>query len=193
MDNLTDLKQIWLSAKTDSLPGAAQMLHMIRKYRSTNLIKKIVLIITAILLTAVMVSVVFLYKSSMLTTKIGEAMIILAGIMLVYTNIRSLGRLHRVKDHTNKEFIAYLEQVQRNRFYYYKKTQVAGLLLVSIGLLLYIYEPVCKNFLWFISAYSVLFIWLLINWLIIRPRAYRRQARKLGETINKMVQISKQF
>ena len=193
MDNLTDLKNIWLSAKTDSLPGVAEMLHMIKKYRSTNLIKKIALIITAILLTAVMASVVFRYKSSMLTTRIGEVMIILAGIMLVVTNVRSLGRLHRVKDHTNKEFIEYLEQVQRNRIYYHKKTQVAGLLLASVGLLLYIYEPVCKSLLLFVSAYSLLFIWLLINWLIIRPRAYKRQARKLEDTINKMVQISKQF
>ncbi len=193
MDNLTDLKKIWLSAKTDSLPGASEMLHMVKKYRSTNLVKKIALIIAAILLTALMVSIVFLYKSSMLTTRVGEAMIILAGIMLVYTNARSLGRLHRIKDNTNKEFIAYLEQVQRNRIYYHKKTQVAGLLLTSIGLLLYIYELVCKNFLLCLSAYTTLFIWLLINWLVIRPRAYKRQARKLEETINKMAQVSKQF
>ena len=193
MDNLTDLKNIWLSANTDSLPRAAEMLNLIKKYRSTNLAKKIALIIVAVLLTALMVSVVFLYKSSMPSTRVGEVMIIMAGIMLIVTNLRSLGRLHRVKDHTNKEFIAYLEQVQRNRIYYYEKTQVAGLLLTSVGLLLYIYEAVCKDFVLCISAYSLLFIWLLINWLVIRPRAYQRQARKLEETMNKMSKVAKQF
>ena len=96
---LNDLKKVWLSADTGSLPGAADMVRMIRKYRSSNLAKKIAMTIVAAVLTALMVFVVFSYKSVMLTTRIGEALIIMAGLLLIISNARSLGRLHRVKDH----------------------------------------------------------------------------------------------
>jgi peptidoglycan/LPS O-acetylase OafA/YrhL len=190
---LNDLKKVWLSADTGSLPGAADMVRMIRKYRSSNLAKKIAMTIIAAVLTALMVFVVFSYKSVMLTTRIGEALIIMAGLLLIISNARSLGRLHRVKDHTNKEFLSYLMQVQRNRLKYYKTTQVAGLLLASSGLLLYIYEAVSANLLLLCVAYVALAAWLYVNWFVIRPRAYRRQAMKLQATIDKASSISKQL
>ena len=193
MDNLTDLKKLWLSADTGNLPRTSEMMHAISKYRSSKLIKKTALIVAAILLTAVMVAVVFNYKSVMVSTRVGEVLIIAAGIMLVVGNIRSIGRLYRVKDHTNKEFIEYLGQVQRNRIYYHKKTQVVGLLLTSIGLLLYIYEGVYKNLVLCIAAYAFIVAYIAVAWFIIRPRAYKRQAKKLEETIKKMESIAKQF
>ena len=107
--------------------------------------------------------------------------------------MRSLGRLYRVRDMNNKEFIAYLEQVQRNRIYYYKNTQVLGMALVGSGLLLYIYEEFSQHVAWCIVAYVLVVSWLAVNWFVIRPRAYWRNARKLEETIEKMVNISRQF
>jgi len=193
MDNLTDLKKLWLSADTGNLPRTSEMMRVISKYRSSKLMKKAALIASAIFLTAVMVAVVFNYKSVMVSTRVGEALIIAAGIMLVVTNIRSLGRLYRVKDHTNKEFIEYLGQVQRNRINYYKKTQVVGLVLTFTGLLLYIYEGVHKNLVLCIVAYSFIVAYLVVVWFIIRPWAYKRQAKKLEETIKKMESIAKQF
>ena len=193
MDNLDDLKKIWHSADTHSLPGTVQMMQAIRKYRSSKLMKKAALVAAAILLTGVSIAVVFIYKSVMLSTRIGEACMIIAGFMLVFTNIKSLGRLYRVKDFTNKEFIDYLEQVQRNRIYYHNKTQVAGLSLVSIGLLLYIYEAVHNNLYLCIAAYAFTAAYLLVIWLVIRPRAYKRQAKKLNGEIKRMLLISKQF
>jgi hypothetical protein len=193
MDNLNDLKKIWLSADTRALPDAAAMKLEAQKYRSGQLVKKSAIVLMSVLLTVVMGSVVINYKSVMLTTRLGEALMILAGLLLVVTNMRSVARLYRVKDMTNREFIAYLEQVQRNRIYYYKNTQVLGMALVGIGLLLYLYEMVSHSILWTFVGYGLTIGWLAVNWFIIRPRAYRRNARKLDEKMKKMAAISKQF
>ena len=193
MDNLNDLKKIWLSADTRALPDAAAMKLEAQKYRSGQLVKKSAIVLMSVLLTVVMGSVVINYKSVMLTTRLGEALMILAGLLLVVTNMRSVARLYRVKDMTNREFIAYLEQVQRNRIYYYKNTQVIGMALVGIGLLLYIYEMVSHSILWIFAGYGLTVGWLAVNWFLIRPRAYRRNARKLDEKMKKMAAISKQF
>ena len=190
---MNDLKNIWLSADTSSLPDTMAMLHTIKKYRSSRLWKKAAVVAAAVALTCLLVLVVFYYKSVTVSTRVGEACMILAGMILVYTNMKSLGRLYRVKDHTNKEFITYLEQVQRNRIYYHTKTQVSGLGLVSAGLLLYIYEGVHSSFYLCVAAYGFVITYILIAWLVIRPRAYKRQAIKLQETIKRMAQLSDQF
>jgi len=193
MDNLNDLKKIWLGADTGSLPAPAEMMQRIAQYRRSKLLKKAALILAAILLTAVMVSVVFLYKSVMLSTRLGEVGIIAAGLILIITNIGSIGRLYKVKDLSNKEFLGYLEQVKINRRYYYRKTQVAGLSLVSVGLLLYLYEGVHQHVLLCIVSYALVAIYLLVMWLIVRPRMYKRQAKKLEATINEMKRLANQF
>jgi hypothetical protein len=193
MDNLNDLKELWLSADTSALPGTGEMMQAIKKYRSTGLKKKIAVVSLAAFFTAMLVFIVFIYKSVMISTRIGEACMVAAGMMLVYTNIKSLRRLYNVKDHTNKEFIQYLQQVQVNRIYYHSKTQVAGFALVSVGLMLYTYEGV-HNILWlFILAYTFLTAYLLVAWLIIRPRAYKRQAKQLEATMAKMKHLADQF
>jgi len=193
MDSLNDLKKVWLSADTCALPDTAGMMRAIHKYRSQKLMKKVALILTAICLIAVMVSVVFLYKSVMISTRLGEAGIIAAGLLLVITNIGSIGRLYDVKNLSNKEFIIYLEQVKINRAKYYRKTQIIGLSLVSVGLLLYIYEGVHIHLWLLLSAYAFVLLYILVMWLFVRPRVYKRQARKLDATISEMKRLADQF
>jgi hypothetical protein len=193
MDSLNDLKTIWLSADTKSLPNSNEIKRMSKKFRDQKLIKKVALIAAAILLTALMVAVVFIYKSTMLTTRLGEGCLIIAGGILVYTNINSIGRFYRFKDHTNKEFIQFLEQTRLNQIYYHKKTQVAGLAFCSVGLLLYIYEFVHERAFLAVIAYSLMILYLLVLWLIVRPRVFRKQTLKLNETINKLERLSKQL
>lgn len=193
MDNLNDLKKVWLNADTSALPDTADMMHVIHRYRSQKLIKKAALILTAVFLTAMMIAVVFLYKSVMISTRLGEAGIIAAGLILVITNVGSIGRLYQVKNLSNKEFIAYMEQVKINRMRYYRKTQVIGFSLVSAGLLFYIYEGVHTHLWLLLSSYAFVLLYILVMWLIVRPRMYKRQAKKLDVTINEMKRLANQF
>jgi hypothetical protein len=193
MDNLNDIRAIWLTAKTDSLPNSDEMLRIVKKFRNQRLRRKLAIIFSALALAALMIVTVFIYKSTMITTRLGEGLAIATCVILVFTNTKSLKRFIDLKECSNKEFIEFLEQTRRNQVYYYKKTQVAGMALSSVGLLLYLYELVYKNVILFIIIYSIAVIWILILWLIIRPRAFKKQGRKLDETMKRLENISKQL
>jgi len=193
MDNLNDLQRIWHTAKTDSLPGSNEIILMSKKYRNQKLAKKVATIIAGLLLTATMLATVFVYKSAMVTTRIGEGFIIIAGLMLVYTNTNSIGRFYRFKDYNNKNFLEFLMQTRVNQIYFHKKTQVIALAFCSAGLLLYIFEPAYGHPLFAIIAYPLIIIYILVLWLVVRPRVFKNQAEKLDKTINKLEQLAKQL
>jgi glucose-6-phosphate-specific signal transduction histidine kinase len=194
MDNLDDLKAIWLTAKTDILPSADEMIRIIKKFRNQKIRNKILLIISAFLSSALMVAVMFIYKSTMLSTRTGEIMLIMACYILAYTNLKSIKRFYSLNDdYNNHEFILFLERTRQNQIYFYKKTQVVALLLSSAGLLLYLYEPVCGHVLAFAIVYTTTIVYLLFMWFYIRPRTFKREAKKLNAMVEQLERISKQF
>jgi hypothetical protein len=193
MDNLNDLKAIWLTANTDSLPASGEMLRMAKKFRNGKIRHKLIMIFIAILLAAIMVFGAINNGLTMLSTWIGEACLIVTCMLLAFTNIRSIRRFIDFKDSTNKEFIEFMEQTRRNQLYYYQKTQVAGMGISSIGLLLYFYEIVYRDTVLFIITYSAAIIYLAVMWFVVRPRNFKRQNLKMDETMRKLHNISNQI
>ena len=135
----------------------------------------------------------FFYKSVLITTRIGEGLIILACGVLVFTNTRSLKRFYALNDCSNREFLAFLEQTRLNQAYYYKKTQVAGLLLSSAGLLFYLYESVYKDIKALFITYFISLLYLLCLWFIVRPRMYNKQVKKLNATMERLKLLADQI
>jgi amino acid transporter len=193
MDNLNDLKAIWLTAKTDDLPGSKEMLRIVKKFRNERLRRKLWIVFVALLAMAIMVVTIFVVRSTAVTTILGESFTIMACIVLIFTNTKSMKRFIDLKDCSNKEFIEFLEQTRRNQNYYYKKTQVAGMLLSSAGLLLYLYEQVQGRLLLGVIIYSIAVLWVLFLWLYIRPRNFKKQAIKLNETMKRLERIEDQI
>lgn len=193
MDNLNDLKAIWMTARTDSLPDSTEMVRQIKKFRDQKIAKKIRAIISAFGFIGIMIVTALVYKQAMPVTHVGQALAIVAGIILAYTNIRSIRRFYELKDCSNKEFLEFLEQTRLNQLYYYKKTQVIGLLLCSASIFLMLYEFIYTNTLLLIGVYSVAVIYLSVVWLIIRPRTFKREAKKLKTTMERLTTISKQL
>jgi hypothetical protein len=193
MDNLNDLKAIWLTAKTDSLPDSHEMVHIIRKFRNKKLLKISALVITAVLLVAIMIWVVFIYKSTMLSTRIGEAFMIIAGIILVATNLNSLLRFYKLRECSNREFLQFLEQTRLRQQFYYQRTQVVAMAFCATGLLAYLYEGVYKNTMLFIGAYAGTVLYLIVLWIVVRPRVFKKEEKKINQQIEKLESISKQI
>lgn len=193
MDNLNDLKAIWLTAKTDALPGSAEMSRIVKKHRNQKLLKTAGLILGALLLVAAMLGVVFEYRSTMITTRIGEALIIAAGIILIITNLSTLSRFYKLTPCSNREFIQFLEHTRVRRLFYYKWTQAIALSFCSAGLLFYIYEGVHQQTGLFVSSYAAVVLYLSVMWLYVRPRVFKKQWDKLSATIEQLEKISKQL
>ena len=193
MENLNNLKKIWLTADTKSLPNSAEMVKIIKKFRNKKLLKIALLVLTAIFLTVMMVFVMFWYKSTMITTRIGEVFIIIAGLILLATNLNSLNRFYKFNDFDNVDFLKFLEKTKQRQAFYYNKTQVVSLSILSIGLLLYLTETALINLKWGIILYLFSIVYFAIVWLVIRPRMYTKQAKKMNETIAKFEMLMKQL
>jgi len=193
MDNLNELKQLWQTANTDSLPALNEMLRMVKKFRNQKLRNKYLIICIAAVLAAIMAVPMFVYPSMMMTTRIGVLLLISSCGLLIFTNTRSLKRFHDLDDRNNKEFIGFLEKTRQNQLYYYKKTQVAGLWLSSAGLLFYLYEFVHNNALLVIIGYSITLVYILVIWFVLRPRKFNKEAKKLNETMERLNTLSKQI
>jgi uncharacterized protein YacL len=193
MNNLDDIKMLWHSAKTDSLPSADEMLQLIKKFRNQKLRYKwmnvIFALLLAILMTAAMVNVHFRF----LTTYIGGSLTVIGALLLAATNLKSMKRFYQLDDTDNLKFLEFLTQTRKNQIYYYKKTMVWIVGLSVAGWILYMYE-LANNFPgWMIFIYLIMTIYLAVLWFVIRPRGFRKDEEKINATREHVENILKQL
>lgn len=194
MDNLDDLKAIWHTARTDSLPSSKEMLQFIGTFRRQKLRTKWLTILFSSIFSCLIIAVLFLMDFQLTTTYIGGALIALGGFLIALTNLRSLKRFSQLQDCTNLEFLEFIEQTRQNQIYYHKITMARVLLLCFVGWLLYLYEPVHQQPLWLIGVcYAAALIYVSILWFVVRPRAFKKDAEKLEATKSRLESISKQL
>lgn len=193
MDNLDDLKTVWHTAKTDRLPTSKEMLKLISTFRNQKLRNKWLMIISCLLFSSLIVGVLFFVSFELITTYVGGGLMAISGLLVAATNIRSLKRFKQLDNCSNLEFLKFIEQTRKNQNYYYKKTMVRGVVLCSVGLLMYLYELISKYPVWLFDIYAVVIIYLAVLWFIIRPRSFNKDAVELDATREKLKTILKQL
>jgi hypothetical protein len=97
------------------------------------------------------------------------------------------------RSNSNSEFIQFLKREQLRQINFYKRTQVAGFILASAGLLLYIFEAVYRNTTWMILAYMLAAAWIGLCWFVVRPFAMKRKMKSLQDTISRLESLSNQI
>jgi len=193
MDNLDDLKAIWHTAKTDSLPSSNEMLRLIRKFRNQKLRSKWLSIITSLLISILITTVLFIVHFKLISTYIGGTLMVVSGLLLAASNIRSLKRFYQLEDCSNLEFLAFIEQTRKNQIRYYNRTMIWIVIICSIGWVLYLYEITYQNPMVCFAVYSVIFIYLAVMWFIVRPRSFKRDAEKLNSMQQRLEKILRQL
>lgn len=193
MDNLNDLKAIWHSAKTDSLPTSVEMKQLIKKFRNQKLRNKWFTIVISCQISILITVVLCITPFKMLITYVGGGLLVASTVLLAATNIKSLKRFYQLDNCSNQEFLAFIEQTRQNQIYYYKKTQTVIGLIWAIGWLLYLYEPVSRHPKWFIWVYGFAISYVLVIWFIVRPRYFKKGAEKLNATRQRLEKISNQL
>lgn|ERR1035437_1830054 len=193
MNNFNDIKNLWQTARIDDLPGPKKIMNTIKRYRVKQVMKRLLLIAFTLIIMAVMIWVVFVYRSSLLSTRLGEACFFLAMFILIGTNANALNRISAQKVCSNDDFIRYLKQEQLKLIAFHKRTQVTGFGLSALGLGLYLFELVYHHTTWLIVGYSLLAIYILVCWFIVRPIAFRKKTKKLREFISTLEKLSGQL
>lgn len=193
MDNLNELKTIWLNVKTTSLPSSNQMVTIIKNNKNKTLRRLVFLVLGAFAMIIFVLFASDVYDFKFISSKIGEALIIFSGLILMITNLNSLNRFYKLKVCSNKDYISFLEQTQVRQLFYFKYTQVAGLAFSFIGLVFYLYELVYQNQLIMLISYLLLLLYFFIVFFHLRPKSYKKGIVKLNLELEKVRRISQQF
>ena len=193
MDRLDDLKAIWHTAKTDSLPTSDEMVQLMSKFRNEKLRNKWLVIVAACLMSSLIIFILFFIDFKMPTTYIGGGLMAASGLLLAATNIRSLKRFYQLDDYSNQDYLHFIEQTLQNQIKYYKKTMVVIMAFSTVGGMLYLYESVRQNPVSLICTYAAFIIYLAFAWFYVRPRKFKKGVAKLNATRQRLENILNQL
>lgn len=194
MENFDDLKAVWRTVPLHGLPSSAEMALTIKKDRKEKLRKLLLVIAGAILLIlAAALEIQSLSPNSLFSSKIGIALMILAGILMAATNLNSLYRFYKLDVCGNKDYIAFLKQTKLRQLFYYKRTQPFVVSCATVGLFLYWYELAIENPIIGLAIYVAFTGYVLILLLYVRPKVFKKEQKKLNESIEHVIRISEQF
>jgi phosphatidylserine synthase len=129
----------------------------------------------------------------MITTRIGEACMLGALLILLQVNVQSLKRITASKTYTNHEFLLFLKQEQVRLERFKRHTQVAGFIIASVGLSLYVFEAVHQQPATALITYAGVLAWCLFSWFIIRPIALRKKTKQLQQMVQQLEQYTNQL
>ena len=192
MKDLNKLKGIWLTANINSLPDSKEMIRVIKKFRREKLLKICSFILIALVLVIALMILILTGDEIFLSTRIGGILLILACILLIVTNLNSLFRFYKLKECSNKDFLIFLEQTRARQLFYYNRTQIVGLFLIFSGMLVYLYEFVHTSAILFIISYLFVSLYLLFIIKFLRPKAFKRNSKKLQLQIERLQSINNQ-
>lgn len=193
MDRLDDLKAIWHTAKTDSLPTSDEMVQLMSKFRNEKLRNKWLVIVASSLLSSLIISILFIVDFKMAATYIGGGLMATSGLLLAATNIRSLKRFYQLDDYSNQEYLLFIDKTLQNQIKYYKKTMVVIMAFSAVGGMLYLYESVHQYPVSLICTYAAFIIYLSFAWFFVRPRKFKKGVEKLNATRQRLENILNQL
>lgn len=193
MDNLNELRQIWLTADTKGLPPASQMDALVKKYSDQKILKTALTIVAGLICLFAIIIIAFTYNASMLSTRLGEIMIGGAGIILLANNFSLLTSFYKLKDCSNRDYLYHMEHIKQKQLFFFKRTQLIGFLFASVGTILYMFEYVYTQGTTGLWEYGAVILYITIIWFVLRPRVMNRHVRKINEQIERLKELEKQL
>lgn len=193
MENLIDLKSLWKNTATDSLPDSTEMIKTIKKYRNKQVQKFTWLVTLALLLCVMMAFILFTFQNIQPLTITGGLLIILAGLIMVVTNLNSLQRFYKFEVCSNREYLAFLQKTHLRQRFFYNYTQPAVFFLTVLGMFLYSFPKLKSNFSFTAGTLILLGVYFIIIWFYVRPLMYKKGRKKLDSQVAEVKRISKQL
>jgi len=193
MNTNIELKDLWQQKETVA-PNLRDMYNLASKAKRMFR-KKIILSNIILGLTAALVIAIWIYSNpQMLTTKLGICLTILAISSFILAQNQVLPLLKKEKDNLNlSDYLSQLKKLrQKERFLQTTMMNVYFILLTS-GVLLYMYEYTSKARWFFILGYSIIIAWFAFNWFYLRPRIIKKQQKNTNLLIEKFESIEQQL
>lgn len=165
--------------------------------KAENLKRKIRLhaswgILSLVLTIGVITWVWFSFNFTLWSTKTGISLVLLALLLGIANSLRTIfSSSGKRKISSAKEHLEQMLMVKDQQRFTQTALMSAYFFFLSLGLLLYMYEPAAKipnNF--GIIAYVLTISWIAFNWFYWRPKIIKKQRAKMDETIAKLRELS---
>ena len=192
MEPFDDIQALWQTQEVSFLPGIKEVKISIAKYRDK---KKNVFYLTILVLVAAFVTmlwVMYSYHSKLWTTRIGEVLILVTVMYVIYLKII-----------TNKK-VGYDELLDSNAFLDKLKNdmletctgssnqQLIAFSMLCLAYFFYLYEALRDNVTTLITGYLVLAGVLALMWFVYRPFMIRRKRKSIRNFLIKIDKIKNQ-
>lgn len=194
MEASNELQEIWKQQGT-SMPEATKLIEKANEFKKKGLFKLLSASV-ALILTILIIALVWIYYDSVLiSTKLGMALVILGILIYGISYLKNVPLLTKPGFDMNTQ--QYLEQIktlkERQQFMQNKMLNIYFILL-SIGLVLYMYEPASQMPLTMrIITYSLTIGWMLFAWFYLRPKQIKRNNTKINELLEEFERVSNQI
>ena len=187
MESNIDIKELW-NRQTVPAADQSEILNKISRFRKNGLKKGIFLDVILVLTILFMIFIWIYFKPQFLSTKIGIIVGILPMCIVVVVN-RKITSLYRSLDEkqSNIDYLNNLLMLKGKETFMQTKVMSLYFILLSSGILLYMYEYTFR-----LIAYSVLFLWITLNWFVLRPVMIKKNRRKMDCLIRQIEKIKSQ-
>jgi hypothetical protein len=193
-NNNIDFKDLW-KKQSISQPNLEDLMNRLNQFRKSSIRAlwktNFMLITTAIFILCIW----YYFQPQFISTKIGIVVVILdmALYLLLYNKLL---RTYKAIDDTQSNY-GYLQKliiIRKKQKYLQTNVLSWYFVLLGVGISLYMYEyAVRMDLVWAIFTYAVTFIWLVFNWVYIRPKQIKKYQTKINCLIEKFEEVNKQL
>lgn len=192
MSTNIDLKELW-SRKSTTAPDENEIRLKAEKLKKGIRNKSILAVFTLLLTIVFILLVWFNTDLQMISTRLGVIILIIGialGVVYFTKTVFLLSEKTMVSD-TNT-YIQLMLKVKQQQEFMQTKIMNNYFALLSIGFLLYMYEPaIHMTLVAKVITYAVTFGWIGFNWFYLRPRIVEKQRAKMNAIIDSLQNISK--
>lgn len=194
MKDSIELKELWNASSTAQaseeaiINKAVVLKNNIRKRASLG-------ILSLVLTMGIIIWVLVSFDFFMWSTKVGIALVISALVLGILNSLKTILTPSTGDDtKSNKDYLEQLLVVKDQQHFTQTILMSTYFALLSVGLILYMYEPASKMPIPFaVIAYGLTIAWIVFNWFYWRPRIIKKQSAQMEDTIAKLREMNDEF
>ncbi len=195
MQNFDDIKNLWQKTEEKNLPDATEILLQVQKSRKKMLLKTIA---GGLILCFTFVFIALLawhYQFQQWTTRIGIILTLIAIIMGVIFNSKLVQLLLKQSDLTlsNTDYLQQLIRFRTTQRLIQTKGITLYFILLTVGLIMYMYEFAQRDLTFGICAYAVTLAWISFNWFYTRKKTIAKQQKEINTQIENIERLLKEY
>jgi len=195
MDNFNDIKGLWQNQPTANLPDVGAIKKAADKNRRQIIIRNVwsLLALGGTVIFTFYIGMAYDFK--FITTRLGIMIIIIGivGAMAINSQMLKLLLSRADESSDNQAYLRQLIEYRNKQRFLQSRGMVIYYLLLTTGFMLYLYEFFARDHMFGLKAYAVTLSWIAFTWFYLKPRAIRKQEKKISDLIEQIESISKQL